>query len=56
MVKVLVGSRNPVKLEAAKKAFSIFFNEVEVAGIAVDSKVSSQRWAMRHSKALRTGL
>ena len=42
MVKVLVGSRNPVKLKAAKEAFSIFFNEVEVAGIAVDSKVSSQ--------------
>jgi len=42
MVKVLVGSRNPVKLNAAKEAFSIFFNKVEVAGIAVDSKVSSQ--------------
>ena len=42
MVKVLVGSQNPVKLEAAKEAFSKYFSEVEVVGIVVGSKVSGQ--------------
>jgi len=41
-VKVLVGSQNRVKLEATKEAFSRYFTEVEVIGIEVDSKVSSQ--------------
>lgn len=42
MVKVLVGSENPVKIEATKEAFSKFFKEVEVIGIGVSSKVSNQ--------------
>jgi len=42
MVKVLVGSENPVKIEATKEAFSKFFREVEVLGISVNPKVSSQ--------------
>jgi inosine/xanthosine triphosphatase len=41
-MKVLVGSQNPVKLEAVKEAFSKYFNEVEVLGIKVNSKVSNQ--------------
>ncbi len=41
-MKVLVGSRNPVKLEAAKEAFSKYFDAVEVVGISVNSKVSNQ--------------
>jgi inosine/xanthosine triphosphatase len=41
-MKVLVGSRNPVKLEATKDAFSKYFNAVEVVGIGVNSKVSNQ--------------
>jgi len=41
-MKVLVGSRNPVKLEATKEAFSNFFDAVEVVGIGVNSKVSNQ--------------
>ncbi len=39
-MRVLVGSRNPVKVNAAKKAFSRFFDDVEVEGISVDSGVS----------------
>lgn len=42
MVKVLVGSKNPVKVEAVREAFSKFFEPLEVVGIEVDSKVSSQ--------------
>lgn len=36
-MKILVGSQNPVKIEAAKEAFSKYFKKVEVAGIKVDS-------------------
>ena len=42
IMKVLVGSQNPVKIEAAKEAFSKYFDNVEVIGIKVDSKVSDQ--------------
>ncbi len=41
-MKVLVGSRNPVKVEATKEAFSQYFDVVEVDGIAVASNVSNQ--------------
>jgi inosine/xanthosine triphosphatase len=41
-MKVLVGSRNPVKLEATKEAFSKYFDAVEVVGIEVNSKVPNQ--------------
>ncbi len=39
---VLVGSRNPVKIEATKEAFSKYFRSVEVRGIEVDSGVPPQ--------------
>lgn len=42
MVKVLVGSKNPVKIEAVKEAFSKFFSSVKAVGVEVDSKVSIQ--------------
>lgn len=41
-MKVLVGSENPVKIEAVKKAFSHYFSNVKVEGFKVDSKVSDQ--------------
>lgn len=41
-MKVLVGSRNPVKIEAVKEAFSKYFDDVEVIGIKVGSRVSNQ--------------
>lgn len=42
MVKVLVGSKNPVKVEAVKEAFSKFFSSVKAIGVDVNSKVSIQ--------------
>ena len=42
MVKVLVGSQNRVKLEAAQEVFSKYFGEVEVVGVEVGGGVSSQ--------------
>lgn len=41
-MKVLVGSKNPVKIEAVKEAFSKYFENVEVIGIKVDSGVPDQ--------------
>jgi len=37
-----VGSLNPVKIHAVKDAFSLFFDDILVEGVKVDSKVSSQ--------------
>lgn len=39
---ILVGSKNPVKIESVKEAFSCYFENVDVIGIDVNSKVSSQ--------------
>ncbi len=42
MIKVLVGSKNPVKIDAVKEAFLKYFSDVEVTGIPADSKVAAQ--------------
>jgi inosine/xanthosine triphosphatase len=42
MIKVLVGSKNPVKIEAVKDSFSKYFDNVEVTGMNADSKVPAQ--------------
>lgn len=41
-MKILVGSKNPVKLAAAKEAFLAYFDDIEVEGVNVDSSVSDQ--------------
>ena len=41
-MKILVGSKNPVKIKASEEAFLKYFKKVEVMGIEVDSKVSDQ--------------
>lgn len=41
-MKILVGSKNPVKIESVREAFSCYFNSIEVSGLEVDSKVSAQ--------------
>lgn len=38
-MKIVVGSRNPVKINATKKAFSHYFENVQVIGFKVDSEV-----------------
>jgi non-canonical (house-cleaning) NTP pyrophosphatase len=42
-MKVLVGSKNPVKIEATKEAFEKYFYDIEVVGIEVYSKASKQQ-------------
>lgn len=41
-MKILVGSKNPVKINAVKEAFEKHFGEVEVTGIEVPSFVPDQ--------------
>lgn len=41
-MKVLVGSENPVKIEAVREAFSKFFDGVEVVGIKINPRVPDQ--------------
>lgn len=42
MIKILVGSKNPVKINAAKEGFLKYFDEVEVKNFDVPSGVSVQ--------------
>lgn len=41
-MKILVGSKNPVKLQAVEEAFSLYFNNIDVVGISVNSGVADQ--------------
>jgi inosine/xanthosine triphosphatase len=41
-MKILVGSENPVKLEAVKESFQKYYDDVEVIGIKVPSGVPHQ--------------
>ncbi len=41
-MKILVGSTNPVKINATREAFERFYNNVEVIGFPVSSGVSEQ--------------
>lgn len=41
-MKILIGTKNPGKIEGAKKAFERYFDNVEIEGIAVNSEVSDQ--------------
>ncbi len=41
-MKILVGSKNPVKLNAVKEAFSLYFENIEIVSISVPSNVSDQ--------------
>ena len=41
-MKILVGSKNPVKISGAKLAFSNYFENIDIEGVSVSSDVSSQ--------------
>lgn len=41
-MKILVGSKNPVKIEATQEAFEKFFSDIEIIGISVPSNVADQ--------------
>ena len=41
-MKILVGSKNPGKIEGVKVAFEKFYDDVEILGISVESEVCEQ--------------
>lgn len=41
-MKILVGSKNPVKIKAVEESFSLYFNDISVIGISVESEVPPQ--------------
>ena len=41
-MKIIIGSKNPGKIEGALKAFEHYFNDIEIEGISVSSNVSEQ--------------
>ncbi len=49
MVKIAVASKNPVKINACKKAFSEYFEDVEVLAFSVPSNVSPQPMSLEET-------
>ncbi len=41
-MKILMGTKNPGKIQGAREAFEKYFDNVEIEGIAVDSEVGAQ--------------
>ena len=41
-MKILMGTKNPGKIEAAKQAFEKYFSNIEIEGVAVNSNVGDQ--------------
>ena len=41
-MKILIGTKNPGKIEAARQAFEKYFEKIEIEGILVESEVSAQ--------------
>jgi len=41
-MKIIVGSKNPVKIESVREAFEHYFDSVEVEGVIIESGVSAQ--------------
>ena len=41
-MKVLMGTKNPGKIEGARQAFEKYFDSVEIEGISVESEVGNQ--------------
>ena len=41
-MKILIGTKNPGKIEGAKQAFEKYFDNVEIEGVPVKSEVGDQ--------------
>ena len=41
-MKILIGTKNPGKIQGAKQAFDNYFKDIEVTGIPVSSDVSDE--------------
>ena len=49
MMKIAVGSQNPVKIEAVKRAFRKAFEECEIIGISISSEVSDMPMSLEEA-------
>jgi len=38
-MKILIGTKNPTKIEGAKRAFGHYFEDFEIEGVSVNSEV-----------------
>ena len=54
-MKVLIGTKNPGKIEGARKAFENYFDNVEVIGIKAESNVSEQPVGKETFQGAKTG-
>lgn len=45
-MKILIATKNPGKIEGARKAFSNYYEQIEIKGIPVSSKVPEQAFIM----------
>ena len=41
-MKILIGTKNPGKIQGAKEAFEKYFENIEIDGIPVNSDVNAQ--------------
>ena len=41
-MKILMGTKNPGKIEGARQAFEKYFDNIEIEGISVESEVGNQ--------------
>jgi len=41
-MKILIGTKNPGKIEGAKQAFERYFEDIQIEGISVNSEVNDQ--------------
>lgn len=41
-MKILIGTKNPGKIEGARQAFEKYFTDIEIEGISVESEVGDQ--------------
>ena len=41
-MKILIGTKNPGKIEGAKKAFDRYFENIEIIGVPVSSEVGDE--------------
>lgn len=59
-MKILMGTKNPGKIEGARQAFEKYFDNIDIEGIAVESNVGAQpvneeilQWAKNRIKNLK---
>lgn len=53
-MKILMGTKNPGKIEGARQAFEKYFDSVEIEGISVESEVGINQLMKKYYKVQKT--